>query len=581
MTALRFGQFSGEIPKLIPRLLPDSGAQHAENVRLDDGGLTPIRRANPEYAITDVTDVKTIYKFGSDWLAWDKVVNAVPGPVATDRLYYTGDGVPKMRVGTTIYPLAVPFPTAALTGSVSGSGSGDVTTRLYAYTWVTSLDEESEPCPISDDITWQAGQTVTLSGFEATPSGRGITKQRIYRSQSSNQSGTDLFLIEERTASTSSYTDTHAPDDFDEVLPSRDWNAPPDDLTGLIAMPNGMMVGFSGKQLCFCEPYHPHAWPEKYRLTASYPIVGLGAYGTTVVAGTEGYPYVASGNAPESMIEEKIEVNLPCINGRGLVDLGYSVAYPSNDGLVVVSNGGATVATDALFTRADWQKTSPGTLVSGQFAGRYFASYKYTDIDGLTVTEGTMVIDLTNQQPFVLRYTFKADAFFYDLATGSLFFLVGQQIFEFDALGQTNEIMTWKSKRVVLPAPASMGAILIESGKLDETPEQKKARADEIAAVVAYNTPIFAQTSMGSEMDGSQIDNFAMNGDGLASVPPDKFISVQIFADGKLIRTVTALDQVKRINGNRRARVWEIQVNGTAEVEMITLASTARELNEV
>ena len=448
MAALRFTQFSGEIPRLISRLLPDTGAQVAENVRLNDGGLTPIRKSRQEY-VFGTTDIATIYKFGSDWLSWPMAVNAAPGPVATDRLYYTGDGVPKMRVGSTVYPLAVPYPSTALTASASGSGSGDVITRLYVYTWVTEFGEESEPCPVSNEVNWQSGKTITLSGFAAMPTGRGITKQRIYRSQSSSQSGTDLFFIAERAASTSSFTDTYAPDQFGEVLPSKDWNAPPDDLQGLIAMPNGMMAAFRGKELCFCEPFRPHAWPEKYRLTASFEIVGLGAYGTTVVAGTKGYPYAASGNSPESMIEEKLEVNLPCINGRGVVDLGYSVAYPSNDGLVVVSNGGASVATTNLFTRPQWQRLSPSTLVSAQFTGRYFTSYWYLDTDGVTVNEGTLAIDLTGQQPFVLRYPFKADAYHYDLSTGQLYYAVGSSVYEFDALGEQSDIMTWKSKRMV------------------------------------------------------------------------------------------------------------------------------------
>lgn len=578
MAKLRFAQFSGEIPRLISRLLPDTGAQVAENVRLDDGGLTPVRKSRPEHIFTGIEGIQTIYKFGDTWLAWDSVVNAVPGPVAEDRLYYTGDGAPKMRVGTTVYPLAVPYPSTALTAAVTGSGSGDVTTRLYVYTWVTSFGEESEPCPVSNEVDWQAGQTLTLSGFAATPTGRAITKQRIYRSQSSNQSGTDLFFIAERNASTSDFVDTYAADQFGEVLPSKDWNQPPADLTGLIAMPNGMMVGFSGKELCFCEPYRPHAWPEKYRLTASFPIVALSSYGTTVVAGTQGYPYVASGNAPEAMIEEKIEVNLPCVNARGMVDLGYSAAYPSNDGLVIVSNGGATVATDALFTRADWQRIAPGTIVSAQFAGRYFASYLYLDIDGVTLTQGTFVIDLTNSQPFVLRYAFKADAFHYDLPSGQLYYLMGDTVYEFDAIGQTNEVMTWKSKRFVLPTPVTMGAILVESGIL-ESPEERQARLNQIAAILAANNTLLASDSMGSEIDGAAIDVFAMNGDNLQQIPPDKFISVKVYADGVLVRTVSTLDDVKRIPA-KAARVWEIQVNGTAEVEQVTLATTARELAE-
>ena len=580
MTALRFGQFSGEVPKLISRLLPDSGAQQAENVRLDDGGFTPIRKARQEHVFTGLSDIQTIYKFGDTWLAWDTPVNAVPGPVAEDRLYYTGDGVPKMRVGSTVYPLAVPYPSTALTATASGSGTGDIITRLYVYTYVTQFDEESEPCPVSNEVDWQSGKTITLSGFAAPPSGRGITKQRIYRSQSSSQSGTDLFFIAERAASTSNFIDTYAPDQFGEVLPSKDWNAPPDTLQGLIAMPNGMMAAFTGKELCFCEPFRPHAWPEKYRLTTSFEIVGLGAYGTTVVAGTKGYPYAASGNSPESMIEEKLEVNLPCINGRGVVDLGYSVAYPSNDGLVVVSNGGPTVATANLFNRPQWQRLSPSTLVAGQFTGRYFASYFYLDTDGATVNEGTLSIDLTGQQPFVIRYPIKTSAFYYDQPSGQLYYVAGDTVYEFDALGQQNEIGTWKSKRVVLPEPASMGAILVESGMV-ESPEEKQARLDAIAAVTTYNTTLLTSRSMGSEIDGAAIDTFSFNGDPTKALPAPPFISVKVYADGVLVRTVSTMDEPKRINGKRMARVWEIQVNGTAQVEQIKLAGTVRELGTV
>lgn len=576
MAKLRFAQFSGEIPRLIPRLLPDTGAQHAENIRLEDGGLKPIRKARIAHVFTGLTDIATIYKWGATWLSWNTVVNAVPGPVATDRLYYTGDGTPKMRVGSTVYELAVPYPTAALTAVVGGVGSGDVTTRLYVYTWVTDYGEESEPCPISADVSWQSGQTVTLSGFQATPAGRAISKQRIYRSQSSNQAGTDLFLIEERAASTSSYVDTHAPDDFQEVLPSRDYNQPPADLTGLVSLPNGMMAGFSGKQLCFCEPYKPHAWPEKYRLTSPFNIVGLGAYGTTVVAGTEGYPFVASGNAPEAMIEEKIEVNLPCINGRGLVDLGYSVAYPSNDGLVVVTNGTATVATDALFTRPKWQNLGPETMIGGQFAGRYFASYTHVEVDGST-TKGTRIIDLTGQQPFVLRATISPSAFYYDLPTGQLYYLDGDTVYEWDALGEANEVMTWTSKRVVLDQPASFGAVVVESGDV-LTVEDQAALDAEIAAIEAYNATVFAN-DMNAEIDGAEINQFAFAGDDMQPLPGQKYISVRIYADGKLVRVVTDMDKVKRIK-SVLAREWEVQVNGTAEVDQILIATTARELTE-
>lgn len=577
MAKLRLAQFSGEIPRLLSRLLPDTGSQHSENVRLDDGGLTPIRKARVEHVFTGLTGIQTIYKFGSTWLSWTSVVNAVPGPVATDRLYYTGDGAPKMLVGSTVYGLALAGPTAALSVSTAGVGSGDVTTRLYAFTYVTSFGEESQPSPLTAEVAWQSGITVTLTGFPAVPTGRGITKQRIYRSQSSSQNGTDLFLIEERTASTSNYVDTHTPTDFQDVIPSKDYDTPPADLAGLISLPNGMMAGFSGKQLCFSEPYRPHAWPQKYRLTSPFTIVGLGGYGNTIVAGTSGYPYVVTGSAPENMIEEKIEVNLPCINGRGLVDLGYSVAYPSNDGLVVVSGGNATVVTDTLYTRPKWQQLSPATLIGGQFAGRYFASFSHVEADG-SITKGTRIIDLTGQQPFVLRATVAPDAFYYDLPTGSLFYLVGDTVYEWDALGQTNEVMTWTSKRVVFPDPVSFGAVLVEGSK-SMTAEEQAASDAATAAIVASNAALFT-AGFNAEIDGMEFNEFSLNGDGMQALPEAKYASVRVYADDQLLRTVNQIGEVKRLQP-KLARAWEVQVNGTAEIERVVLATSARELNEV
>lgn len=579
MATIKLAQFSGEIPRLLPRLLPDTSAQRAENVRLDDGGLTPIRQARMAHVVSGVSPIKSIYKFGDDWLAWSTVVNAAPGPVATDRLYYTGDGAPKMRVGTSVYPLAVPAPDTALTAAVSGSGTGDITTQLFAYTFVTDFGEESEPCPISNEIVWQSGKTVTLSGFASPPAGRNITKQRIYRSQSSVSAGTDLFMLEERAASNANYVVTAGIDEFFEVLPSRDWNAPPDGLNGLISLPNGMMAGFVGKDLYFCEPYRPHAWPEKYVLTMDYEIVALGAYGTTLVVMTTGLPYVVAGTAPELMQQERIEMNLPCINALGVVDLGASVAYPSYDGLVVIGAGGASLATAELMTRNAWLKTSPATFVAGQYSGRYFASYEYIEADG-TPSVGTFIFDLSGQTPFVLRAGRKADACFYDIPSSALYMLSGSEIYEFDALGQVNEIMTWHSKQFVLPAPASFGCVLIE-GASELTPEEQAAIEAQIADIEAQNAIIFASKYIGGEINGSAFNSYGVNGDAMLQVTSaNSFISVEIYADSVLLATISEINTVKRLPP-KKARMWEVRVSGTTPIAQITLASVPRELNGV
>lgn len=581
MTTLKLIQFSGETPRLLPRLLPESGAQRAENVRLDNGGLTPIRQARLVDTVIGIPEgqIKTIYKNGEDWLAWDKVVNAAAGPVASDRLYYTGDGAPKMLVAGVVYSLAVPFPAAALTAALTGTGTGNITQRLYAYTYVTDFGEESEPSPISNPVDWMAGQGVTLSGFAAPPAGRNITKQRIYRSQSSVSAGTDLFFIAERAASASNYADAIAIDAFGEVLPSREWNAPPDDLTGLISLPNGMMAAFVGKDLYFCEPYRPHAWPESYVLTMDYPIVALGAYGTTLVVTTTGTPYLVQGQAPENMVQEKLELNLPCINARGLVDLGYGVAYPSIEGLVLVASGAANVATGPLLTRSGWLKTSPATFVAGQYDGRYFASFEFIEPDN-EPTRGTFEIDLTGSTPFMLRGSRYAEACYFDITNSALYMLSGTGIYEWDALGEVSEIMTWKSKQFVLPEPTNFGAILIEGASV-LTPEQEAAQAAERAAIAAQNAILFAMDSIGGEINGAPYNTYRVNGDALGRIIVQAFVFVRVIADGVIVAVIDQVNEVVRLPSGFKARNWEVEVNGTTEVAQITLGTTVKELNNV
>ena len=578
MSTLKLLQFSGEIPRILPRLLPETGAQLAENVRLDDGGLTPVRGLRLEHGFGDIP-IQTIYKHGDTWLSWDAVVNAAPGPVATDRLYYTGDGVPKMRVGSTVYNLKVPAPTGAISASTSGTGAGDVTTLIWVYTYVTDFGEESEPCPVSNEINWQSGLTITLSGFALPPAGRNITKQRIYQLQNSIATGADLFLIEERAASTSNYVYTTPFDDFAEVLPSRDWNPPPDGLKGLIALPNGMMAGFVGKDLYFCEPYRPHAWPEKYVLTMDFEIVALGAYGSTLVVATTGQPYLVAGTSPDVMQQGKLELNAPCINPRGLVDMGYAVAYPSHDGLVIVSGGAATIGTEAVMTRTDWLRTSPGSFVAGQFSGRYFASFDYLGIDG-TSTEGTFIFDLTGSAPFMLRASIKAECMFYDVIDSKLYVLIGKDAYEWDALGRPNEIMSYKTRQFIFASPVTFGCIYIESAS-ELSSEEQAAIDDAIQAVIDANTALLAMDSIGGEINGAAYNTYPFNGDALLPMPVQEYASVSVYADGQLAANVSQLDEVVRLPAVAKARRIEVLASGTKAIAQITLATSPRELNAV
>lgn len=583
MTAIRLVAFSGEIPRTIPRLLPDAAAQAAFDTRLENGDLRPIRQARSVFGSPALPESapSTIYRFQGSWLYWPGLVHAAPGPVTEDRLYYTGDGTPKMLTGGFEYEMAIPKPEVALTATSDEAGSGDIETRLYVYTNVSQFGEESEPSPLSNEVDYRPGDTITLSGFSDDMGDRTATVQRIYRSQTSASGDTTLYLIAERPAGTGDFVDNVPPDRLQEPLRTLEWHQPPASLRGLISLPNGMMAAFSGKDLYFCEPYIPSAWPQRYILTTDYEIVALGAYGTTIVVMTKGNPYIVQGTSPEFMVMEKLELNLPCINAAGVVDLGYAIAYPSHDGLVVASSGGARVATESLFTRTGWLRLNPTTMVAGQYDGRYLASYRYSDRQGIT-HEGTIIIDLTGQMPFLVRGSDRAISFHHDITTGELFFLQDQIIYEWDAVGRPGKTQNWKSKEFVLGKPESMGAIFIETESA-LTPDEEAAIEEEREQIIENNEVLFAGLSLGGELNGAALNEYAINDD-ILEIPPEVdrgFVSVSVYADKKLVATVDERNQMARLPAGFLARIWEVEVTSNVTVTQVQMARTGIELKQV
>lgn len=576
---IRIASFAGEIPRLIPRLLQQNYAQIAQNTKLENGALLPIRRG--KFVTRMPFDCKTIYRNGDEWLGWEKVVNVEPGPVASDRLYVTGDGKPKIIVNGATYDLAVPRPASKVTATVNGEPDKDLSsTVLFAYTWVTQFDEESEPSDVSDGVLWSPGLTVNLTGFSSPPAGRAINRMRIYRSQTSALGDTTLYFIAEREASTADFLYDEKTYPMIEVIPSTDWNAPPDDLQGIVALPNGFMAAFAGKKVYFCERYRPHAWPEKYVMTVDYPVVGLGVFGSAVAVLTTGMPYVMQGTSPDSMTSQRLEVNLPCLNASSIVDLGYSVAYASTQGLVTISQGGAVVASANLLTMDQWRSMQPESFIAGQYSGRYMASYDYTDAEGLQ-QRGMVIFDLSGEQPFLVRASDDADAMYFELGTGRLFLLRNNRdVYEWDAISEPYGEQFWKSKRFVLPTYTNFGCILVE-GEDATTSAQKAKIAAKNAEIRARNRQIINSGATGGAVNEAAINVVPLGGSLLEPVEDDEpTFSVTVIADGKPVISVYHMNVPIPLPSGFTAKTWEIEIRGNQMVTGIVLAYTATEIAE-
>ncbi len=337
--------------------------------------------------------------------------------------------------------------------------------RAYVYTFVSAYGEEGPPSPPSPLVTWSPGQTVAVSGMATAPAGNhNITQKRIYRTNTGS-SGTDYQLVATIAVALTTYTDAVASAALGSVLASTTWDAPPEDLHSLIALPCGALAGLAGNELCFSEPYLPHAWPPEYRLSFDLDGVALGAFGSNILVATDGVPYVVAGSHPENMTPERLEEGYACVSKRGLVDMGYAVVYPAANGLMLVGLGQIRLLTEGLIDATDWQALAPETIHACMWDKKYVAFWS----NG-TGTAGFVFDPATGD---LVYHSIPATGGYHDPLTGKLYLVSAGQI----ATWNTGASLTagWKSKRFKLSYPACCSCAQVAA---DAYPVTVKVYAD-------------------------------------------------------------------------------------------------------
>jgi hypothetical protein len=404
-------------------------------------------------------------------MTWATDVNVARGQIAgdtTERTYYTGDGVPKVTdatlcsTGGTNYPnaawtLGLPKPVASPIVTVTGTGSGLPESRIYVYTYVSAWGEESQPCLASSAVNVLVGQTATLTGMSVAPTGAyNVATKRIYRSNSGTF-GTRFQFVTEIPVATTTYADTLLGTALGELLLSDTWAMPPANLSGLIALPNGVMAGFAGNEVCFCEPYKPYAWPIKYKQATDFPIVAIGQYGGVLIVATTGTPYMLSGVDPSSMTMIKMELQQACVSKRSMVNMGNGVCYASPDGLVFATAGGAMLATKDHFTRDKWQELKPDSIHAYLLDGRYIGFYNTGTVSG------GFIFSPADGKDGLVRIDTYATAGYVDPVLDALYLMVGANIVRWDANATAKKTFTWKSKVFTTPKPCSMSCAQVKA----------------------------------------------------------------------------------------------------------------------
>jgi hypothetical protein len=271
---------------------------------------------------------------------------------------------------------------ATFTETITATGTGNLQLRADA-SFIGDVDDVSaEEAPGN----WTAAREAPIQTTSMV--------KRLYRTDAAGV----FRFVADIAIGTATYTDTVATAALGEAIPSTTWIAPPGDMHSLRALPNGFMVGASGRELCFCEPSQFHAWPEGYRLAVDFDIVGLGVWGGSIVVCTTGVPYLCTGATPANMSLSRLDYRQACVSKRSIVEVQTGVMYASKAGLMYVGAGGPRLATEPLMERQEWALYNPSSIRAALYDDRYYGFYEDGGEDGMS--QGGFVFD--PQEPVAL-----------------------------------------------------------------------------------------------------------------------------------------------------------------------------------
>jgi len=589
VATIRIGSFGGMLPAVDENLLPDTAAHYAENCFLYSGALRPLPKPKDLHTLVDpsagfvyripksYTDADYLYE--STWMEFaspnTNVIRSQVFQDIHDRYYFFSDSFPPRynthaRITNKVAGVPTPLPPFLLginppsvPPGVTFSGGVDVVNaRAYVYTWVSAYGEESAPSPptnVKDKI--DATYTVTCAPPPLADQGtdRNLTKIRLYRTVTSDSGVATFFFVEEKPlagAASIVFTDTATDADIalNEQISSTFYTPPPANLVGAVAMPNGMVTGWTQNDIWFCEPYRMHAWPAKYGQTVEYPIVGLGVLGQSCVVCTQGYPSVATGTDPAFISMAKLTVFEPCLSRGSILSSPEGVYYASPSGLQLVGPGVIDNITRDAATKDKWQKLTVLSRLRAARLGTAYYAFGSTQI-GVFDEEDFDPLDFEQE----------------DLSGAYIGILIDPAVANVGIVQLTSPIAVVN----VLTDPWSGELFQIKGGKvwwLDMVDIETSLE------VVYWNSKVF-QTN--------QVRNFGalkLYFDVLPGTPPGALGRVKVLADGHHVamdRPLVKSGQLMRPSSGWKADFWQLLLTCQVKIKSVQMANSVKELNDV
>jgi len=422
---MRITNFKGTMPRTPDKKLPNNIAITAINCNTSDGQLNPIKEPLSTQLLAKAGALRSIFRCGSTWLSWlfETDVVKAEGINTDNRIYYTGDGYPKVTDETiatsggvpsaypTAYRLGIASPIEALTVATDKIDGGEdfgavYTTVSYTYTLISFINanysEESAPAPPTPAVDIKGNMKVTLSNF-VLPIGTGnnILFYRVYRTATTT-SGSAIFQLVPTGRDGSGNFTYDMPvaqttfEDLDvesvpqalyqnlsEQISTEGWDNLPDTAFGITQYQNGILAAIYDQSVLISKAFFPYAFPRgindvtiDYSYDFEYYPRKIASFRDMLIVGTDANPYVLTGSDPAFLSKSKLPFNEACVGDMIVTEIG--VIYPSRDGLVVCD--GVTVApvTTDTWTKEQWQALGPANLKMFYYKDRLLGFFKGT-----------------------------------------------------------------------------------------------------------------------------------------------------------------------------------------------------------
>ncbi len=413
-------------------------------------------------------------------------------------------------------------------------------------------------------------QTYTSGGTWTRVAPHNISNmtRRIYRTLNGK-----YYFVTELPISTASYNDTVLDAALQEELPSLGWEMPPPTMKALISLPNGCNAAIDGYDICFSEPWYPHAWPIKYRQPCSFEPVGIASFGTSIVVGTKGVPHIITGSHPDSVSMEKGRSTSPCLSKRSVIGVGSGVIYSSPDGLVF-ENGAGDMATDSIFSRDEWKLLNPATISCVTHNGMLFGWHDTNSSlhSGFAFNLKTGAFSSTS---------LSVTAAFVDPETNNLYVVTNGNLCQWDSHPYNYLSYDWKSKVFSMRRPVNFSAAMVDAD-FSEASRINLAVAED----TAYNEAVLSTGITDGELDAAMLGEYMLDGSllrgGAIAEYASLYLRLTIIGDGVERYTENVMSKKSfSLPSGYKASLWEFQISGNLPCHGVYIAETAAGLRSL